>query len=100
LKTVIPRVHPTRSAITVAGIVGTACNCSRIASSKASTDEPGALRWYFGGASEAIAARTVFRKIPNVFAIVLIPNPSARCSRRISAQSSTDNIPLRSSRLD
>ena len=49
-----------------------------MASSKASTDEPAGLRWYFGGMSEAIAARTVFREIPNVFAIVLIPNPSAR----------------------
>ena len=38
-----------------------------------------------------IAARTVFLETPNVRAIVLIGNPSARYSLRISAQSSTDN---------
>ena len=91
LNTVIPRVHPTRSAITVAGIVGTSTSCSRMASSNASTAEPLGRRSYFGGASEAIAARTVFRETPNVLAIVLIGNPSARRSLRISAQSSTDN---------
>ena len=41
--------------------------------------------------SEAIAARTVFLEIPNVLAINLIGNPSARYNLRISAQSSTDN---------
>ena len=99
MNTVIPRVHPTRSASTVAGIVDTRSSCSRIASSNASTADPAGLRSYFGGPSEAIAARTVFREIPNVLAMVLIGNPSARCSRRISAQSSTDNNSLRSSRL-
>jgi len=52
-----------------------------------------------GGASQAIAARTVFREILNVLAMALIPNPSARCSLLISAQSSTLNNSLRSSRL-
>ena len=85
---------------TVAGIVGTARNCSRIASSNPSTADPAGLRRYFGGASEAIAARTVFLEIPNVLAIVLIGNRSARRSRRISAQSSTANNSLRSSRLE
>ena len=46
---------------------------------------------YFGGPSEVTAARTVFLEIPNVLAINLIGNPSARCNLRISAQSSTDN---------
>jgi len=100
LNTVIPRLHPTRSAITVAGIVGTNSSCARIAASNASTADPPGLRSYFGGPSEAIAARTVFRETPNVLAIILIGNPSARCSRRISAQSSTDNNSLRSSRLE
>jgi hypothetical protein len=94
LNTVIPRVHPTRSAITVAGIVGTRDSCSRIASSNASTAEPARFRSYLGGASEAIAARTVFREIPNILAMVLMPNPSARRSLRISAQSSTLNPPF------
>ena len=96
----IPRVQPTRSAITVAGIVGTTINCSRIARSNPSTADPAGFRSYFGGPSEAIAARTVFRETPNVLAIILIGNPSARCSLRISAQSSTDNNSLRSPRLD
>ena len=99
LNTVIPRLQPTRSAITVAGIVGTSLNCSRIASSNSSTTDPAGARSYRGGPSEATAARTVFRDTPNVRAIVLIGNPSARRSRRISAQSSTANNSLRSSRL-
>ena len=94
MNTVIPRVQPTRSAITVAGIVGTAVNCARIASSKPSTADPAGLRTYFGGPSLATAARTVLREIPNVLAINLIGNPSAQCNRRISAQSSTDNNSL------
>ena len=40
------------------------------------------------------AALTVFFDTPNTRAIALIGNPSARYSRRISAQSSTDKIPL------
>jgi hypothetical protein len=39
------------------------------------------------------------RLYPNTRAITLIGNPSPRCSRRISAQSSTDNIPFWSSWL-
>jgi hypothetical protein len=100
LNTVIPRVHPTRSAITVAGILGATINCSRIARSNPSTADPDGFRSYLGGPSEAIAARTVFLETPNVLAINLIGNPSARCSLRISAQSSTDNNSLRSPRLD
>jgi hypothetical protein len=57
-------------------------------------------RSYFGGASEASAASTVFFEIPNTRAITLIGKPSARCRRRISAHSSTDNIPFSSSWLD
>jgi hypothetical protein len=89
LNTVIPRDQPTRSAITLAGIVGTSASWARIASSKASTADPAGLRTYFGGSSLANADRTVFREIFNVLAINLIGNPSARCSLRISAQSST-----------
>lgn len=36
----------------------------------------------------------MLREIPNVLAINLIGNPSARCNRRISAQSATDNNSL------
>jgi hypothetical protein len=103
LNTVIPRVHATRSTITVAGIAGIAgsrVSCSRIGSSNASTADPRRLPDVLQRPSEAIAARTVFRETPNVLAMVLMPNPSARCSRRISAQSSTDNNSLRSSRLE
>ena len=35
----------------------------------------------------------MFRATPSVRAITLIGSPSARCSLRISAQSSTDNTP-------
>ena len=59
--------------------------------STSSTIDPAEVGWYFGGPSEAIAARTVFREIPNTRTIALIGNPSAPCSLRISAQSSTDN---------
>ena len=45
-------------------------------------------RSYFGGASHASADFTVFFEIFKVRAITLIGRPSARCKRRISAQSS------------
>ena len=83
------RVHPIRSAITVAGIVGHACSNSRIRGSTASTTDPAGARAYFGGPSAASAARTVFLETPSARAITLIGIPSARCNRRISAQSST-----------
>jgi hypothetical protein len=89
----MPRSQPTRSAITVAGIVGTARSCSRIRCSKASTADPTGARTYFGGPSAASAARTVLRETPNVLAIILMGNLSARCNLRISAQSSTDSTP-------
>ena len=93
LNTVSPRVQPIRSAITVAGILGYACSNSRMRGSTSSTIDPAGVRSYFGGTSEAIAARTVFLETPNTRTIALIGNPSARCSLRISAQSSTDNTP-------
>ncbi|COZ88703.1 Uncharacterised protein [Mycobacterium tuberculosis] len=36
----------------------------------------------------------MFLEIPSTRAIILIGKPSARCNRRISAQSSTVNIPF------
>ncbi|MEY9949243.1 hypothetical protein ABH937_006355 [Kitasatospora sp. GAS1066B] len=42
-----------------------------------------------GGRSAFNAARTVFRATPSRRAISLMGTPSARCRRRISAQSST-----------
>lgn len=92
--TLIERVQPTRCAITVAGIVGYARNNSRICGSTAPTIDPAGWRTYFGGASEANAHRTVLRETPNTLAIALIGRPSALPRRRISAQSSTDNIPF------
>jgi hypothetical protein len=81
--------HPIRSAITVAGIDGTAASSSRIRGSNPSATDPPVARTYFGGLSLASAAFTVFRAIPNIRAICAIGMPSARRSRRISAQSST-----------
>jgi hypothetical protein len=92
--TVRPRSQPIRSAITVAGIVGYDASSSRIRGSTASTIDPARFRSYFGGPSLAIAARTVFLEIPSTRAIALTGICSARCSRRISAQSSTDNNPF------
>ena len=90
----IDRSHPTRSAITVAGIAGKAFNSSRIRGSNPSTTDPAGLRSYFGGRSLAIAARTVFLEIPIARAIALTGISSARCSLRISAQSSTESTPF------
>ena len=87
------RSHPIRSAITVAGIVGYAFSSSRIRGSTASTTDPFRGRSYLGGRSLAIAARTVFLETPITRAITLIGICSARCSRRISAQSSTESTP-------
>ena len=78
----------------MAGIVGTTWSCSRIRGSNASTADPAGFRTYLGGPSATSAARTVLRETPNVLAIILIGNLSARCNLRISAQSSTDNTPV------
>ena len=94
MSTVSPLSQPIRSAITVAGIVGYAFSSSRIRGSAASTIDPAGLRSYFGGRSLAIAARTVFREIPIIRAIALTGTCSARCSLRISAQSSTESTPF------
>ena len=83
--------QPIRSAITVAGIVGTARSSSRIRGSNPSTTDPIGRRTYLGGPSLASAAFTVFREMPSTRAISEIAMPSARRSRRISAQSSTPN---------
>jgi hypothetical protein len=77
----------------VAGIVGNARSNSRIRGSNPSTIDPAGRRSYRGGASEVNAARTVLRDTCITRATILIDNPSARCNRRISAQSSTDNTP-------
>jgi hypothetical protein len=77
--------------MTVAGIVGQACNNSRIRGSAASTTEPRDRRRYAGGSSAANAFLTVFFEHPTTRAIILIGIRSARCNRRISAQSSTLN---------
>jgi hypothetical protein len=80
--------------LTVAGIVGYAARSSRIRGSNASTDEPAGLRSYFGGPSLASAGRTVFLETPSARAIALIGIPSALCSLRISAPSSTVSTSL------
>ena len=85
----MPRAHPMRSATTVAGIVGQSFSSARIRSSKASTADVCRGRRYEGGSPDLTATRTVLRATPTRFAIVLMPKPSAKCSLRISAQSST-----------
>jgi hypothetical protein len=85
----MPYGQPTRSAITVAGIVGTAFNNSRIRGSNPSTRDPAGARSYLGGPSLANAAFTVFREQPTTRAISEIETPSDRRNLRISAQSPT-----------
>lgn len=75
------------------GIVGNSASSARIRGSTGSTIEPFRARSYRGGADPARAFFTVFFEIPNRRAIARIASPSARCSRRISAQSSTRNTP-------
>lgn len=69
--------------------IGVCFSSSRIAGSTASTTEPLGARRYCGGRSEASALNTVPLEIPSCRATARADNPSARCSRRISAQSST-----------
>ncbi len=61
---VIDPVHPTRSAITVAGMSGVRASSSRTSGSNGVNAVGTAGRWYFGGPSEASARRTVSRPIP------------------------------------
>ncbi len=63
----------------------------------ASTIEPRGARTYLGDSFDSNADFTVFFEIPSIRAIILIDKPSARRNRRISAQSSTVNIPFWSS---
>jgi hypothetical protein len=70
---------------------GNSASNSRIRGSTASTIEPFDARRYCGGSSLANAFFTVFRATPNRRAMAWIAIPSARRSRRISAQSSTLN---------
>jgi hypothetical protein len=72
--------QPILSAITVAGIVGTACSNSRIRGSNTSTTDPTAARRYRGGPSAASAAFTVFLDTPNTRAISEIDNRSVGCA--------------------
>jgi hypothetical protein len=60
-----------------------------MAGSTALIPEACGARTYVGGPSALTAFATVFLEIPNRAAIDLIDSPSARCNRRISAQSST-----------
>jgi hypothetical protein len=70
---------------------GYARSNSRTRGSTASTTDPAGRRTYLGGPSLASADRTVFLEIPSSRAIAFTGMPSARCNRRISAQSSTDS---------
>src|SRR6476661_3193097 len=81
--------QPTRSANTVAGIRGFSISSARIAGSMELIPDSCGARTYAGGPSALTAFATVFLEIPNRAAIDLIDSPSARCNRRISAQSST-----------
>ena len=97
-KTVIDRVQPIRSAITVAGIRGNSASSARICGSTSSTSDPRGPRSREGGPDARNAARTVLRASPSRRAISLIETPSARCSRRTSAHSSSAITPPASRR--
>jgi hypothetical protein len=88
--TLADRVQPTRSPITD----GNSANSARIAGSNTSTADGLGGREYLGGSAAANARRTALRHTPNRLEIALIGIPSARCNRRISAQSSTASTPL------
>lgn len=77
------------AAITVAGILGYSFSSTRILGSTDLIADSPDTRSYLGGPSDFTAFATVFLEIPNRSAIDLIDSPSARCNRRISAQSST-----------
>jgi hypothetical protein len=77
--------------ITVEGISGNSANNALICGSTTSTTDPFAARSYFGGSCDPSAFFTVFFEIPSLRAMARIAIPSARCNRRISAQSSTFN---------
>jgi hypothetical protein len=68
---------------------GFSLSSARRAGSTALIPESCGARAYVGGPSALTAFATVFREIPSRAAIDLIDAPSARCNRRISAQSST-----------
>jgi len=73
---------------------GNSASSTRIAGSNESTAEARAGREYRGGLDDANARRTALRDTPSRRTIALIGRPSARCNRRISAQSSTASTPL------
>ena len=85
----MPWVQRMRSAMTVAGIVGVPRSSSRMSASTASSADGIGRRSYRGGAGLRNAARTVFLLTPSRRATSLMGTLSARCNRRISAQSST-----------
>lgn len=80
-------VHPTRSASTVAGIVGASTSNARTRASNGVNKVGAGFRSYTGGESEFTALMTVVREIPNRSAILAFGTPSA-ASLRINAQSS------------
>ena len=84
---VIDPVHPTRSAITVAGMSGVCARSLRTAGSNGVNDIADGRRSYLGGSCEATALITVVREIPSLLAICAFGTPSP-ASRRINAQSS------------
>ena len=69
--------QPIRRAITGDGIVGHSRSSSRTCGSYASATDPLGARSYFGGLSDASAARTVLRATPIRRAISLMGTPSA-----------------------
>ncbi|MBS9376116.1 hypothetical protein [Rhodococcus sp. B50] len=80
-------VQPTRSAITVAGMSGSAANNVRTRVSNGVNDVGAARRSYFGGAVDCTDLTTMVRQIPNRAAIRAFGTPWA-ASLLINAQSS------------
>jgi hypothetical protein len=80
--------HPTRSAITDAGMSGNSASSAATRSANGVNDVTSAGgREYFGGPLDATALATVFREISSRLAICVCGTPSA-ASLRINAQSS------------
>ena len=73
---------------------GNSPSSARIAGSKVSTADAGGGREYLGGSDDANARPTAPRDTPSRRAIARADNPSDRCNRRISAQSSKASTPL------
>lgn len=80
--------QPTRSAITVAGIVENSASSARTRGSNSSNTDGLGGCLYDGSSGEASALAIAFRDSPGCLAICAFGTPSAKCNCRIKAQCS------------